>query len=164
MSESNEYEPSTWDWVREQVAEYEASGGTRANTLRDTGLPIVVMTMIGHRSGKVRKVPVMRVEHGGEYAIVASKGGTPENPGWYHNLVADGRVTIQDGPEPLPYEVRRVTGDERSLWWERSVAAYPDYADYQAKTDREIPVFVASRITWPRVPRPRRRDRRVARR
>jgi deazaflavin-dependent oxidoreductase (nitroreductase family) len=139
-----EYEPSASDWVREQVEEYEASAGERANTLRDTGLPIIIVTMVGHHSGKVRKAPVMRVEHDGEYAIVASKGGAPENPGWYHNLVADPRVDIQDGPEPVAYEVRVVTGDERALWWERSVAAYPPYAEYQERTDREIPIFVAS--------------------
>jgi deazaflavin-dependent oxidoreductase (nitroreductase family) len=140
-----DYEPSPWDWVREQVEEYEASGGTRANTLRDTGLPIIVMTTVGHKSGKVRKVPLMRVEHDGEYAIVASKGGAPAHPAWYYNLVADPRVRIQDGPEPFDYELRLVTGDERALWWQRSVAAFPPYAEYQEKTDREIPLFVASR-------------------
>lgn len=143
MPIEGEYEPSQWDWVREQVEEYEASGGTRANTLRDTGLAIIVMTTIGHKSGKVRKVPLMRVEHEGSYAIVGSKGGDPSHPGWYHNLVADPRVTIQDGPDPIETEVRLVTGDERDIWWERSVEAYAPYAEYQAKTDRQIPVFVA---------------------
>lgn len=132
--------------MRDQVEEYEASGGTRANTFRDTGLPIIIVTMVGHKSGKIRKVPVMRVEHDGEYAIVASKGGAPEHPGWYHNLVADPRVDIQDGPDPAAYEVRIVTGDERATWWQRAVAAYPPYAEYQDKTDREIPVFVASPV------------------
>lgn len=146
MSIQGDYEPSTSGWVREQVEEYEVSRGTRAATLRDTGLPIVVVTMVGHKSGKVRKVPVMRVVHDGKYAIVASKGGAPEHPGWYHNLVANPRVDIQDGPEPAPYEVRIVTGEERAVWWERSVAAYPPYAEYQEKTDREIPVFVASPV------------------
>ena len=146
MSIQGEYEPSASDWVREQVEEYEASGGTRANTLRDTGLPIIIMTMLGAKSGKMRKVPVMRVEHGGEYAIVASKGGAPEHPAWYNNLVGDPRVDVQDGPEPVVCDVRVVAGDERDIWWERSVAAYPPYTEYQEKTDREIPVFVASPI------------------
>jgi deazaflavin-dependent oxidoreductase (nitroreductase family) len=146
MSIRGEYEPSTWDWVRDQVAEYEASGGSRANTLRDTGIPIIVMTTVGHRTGKVRKVPVMRVEHGGEYAIVASKGGRPTHPGWYHNLVADPDVVIQDGPEPFDAVVRLVAGDEREQWWQRAVAVYPPYAEYQekARATREIPVFVAA--------------------
>jgi F420H(2)-dependent quinone reductase len=144
MPITGEYAPSRWDWVREQAEEYEASGGTRANTLRDTGLPIIVMTTRGRNSGKVRKVPLMRVEHGGEYAIVASKGGAPEHPGWYHNLVADPHVMVQDGPEPFDAVVRVVTGEERAQWWERAVAAFPPYQEYQDKTDREIPVFVAA--------------------
>jgi F420H(2)-dependent quinone reductase len=146
MSISGDYEPSPSDWVRDQVAEYEASGGQRANTLMDTGLPIVVVTTLGNKSGKVRKTPLMRVEHDGEYALVASKGGAPEHPVWYYNLVAHpDRVAIQDGPEPHDYEVRPITGAEKATWWERAVAAYPPYAEYQAATDREIPVFVASR-------------------
>mgnify|MGYP001554149282 CR=1 FL=1 len=143
MSITGDYEPSTWEWVRNQVEEYEASGGTRANTLMDTGMPIIVMTTVGHKSGKVRKVPLMRVEHNGEYAIIASKGGDPSHPGWYHNLVADSHVMIQDGPAPKDYRVDLVDGDERAEWWERSVAAYPPYEEYQEKTDRTIPVFVA---------------------
>ena len=119
-----EYEPSKWDWVREQVDLYESTGGAEGNTLLDTGSPIIVMTTVGHKSGKVRKVPLMRVEHNGEYAIIASKGGAPENPGWYHNLVADPNVMIQDGPAPFDTEVRLVTGDERSTWWQRGVDAY----------------------------------------
>ena len=138
------YEPSTWGWVRDQVEEYEGSAGASGATLRDTGLPIIVMTTVGHKSGKVRKVPLMRVEYEGEYAIVASKGGAPENPGWYHNLMADPNVMIQDGPEPFDAEVRLVTGDERAQWWERSVAAFAPYAEYKEKTDREIPLFIAS--------------------
>lgn len=145
MPITGEYDPSTWDWVAQQVAEYEASGGTRANTLRDTGIPIIVVTMRGHKSGKVRKIALMRVEYDGEYALVASKGGAPEHPGWYHNLVADSHVMIQDGPEPFDAEVRLVTGDERRVWWERAVEVFPSYSDYQARTDREIPVFVTSR-------------------
>jgi deazaflavin-dependent oxidoreductase (nitroreductase family) len=130
--------------VREQVEEYEASGGTRATTLRETGLPVIVVTMLGHRSGKVRKVPLMRVESGGEYALVASKGGAPQHPLWYANLFAATEVTIQDGPEVRDYTLRLVEGDERAVWWQRAVAAFPNYADYQAKTEREIPVFVAT--------------------
>ncbi len=140
-----DYEPSPWDWVRDQVAEYEASGGERANTLRDTGLPIIVVATRGAKSGKVRKNPLMRVEHDGAYALVASKGGMPENPEWYHNLVTHpDEVTIQDGPEPVAVSVRELEGDERATWWERSVAAYPDYAEYQRNTERLIPVFLAT--------------------
>ncbi len=142
-----DYEPSPSDWVREQVNEYEASGGQRANTLLDTGMPIIVVTTRGHRSGKLRKNPVMRVEHEGEYALVASKGGAPENPEWFYNLVAHpDEVAIQDGPAPFRVTVREVTGDEKARWWEWAVAAYPPYAEYQEKTDRQIPVFVASPV------------------
>ena len=139
-----EYEPSPSGWVRDQVEEYEASDGARANTLRDTGLPIIVMTTIGRKTGKVRKVPLMRIEHDGEYAIIASKGGAPDHPIWYHNLSADPRVTIQDGTRPFAAVVRLVSGDERHAWWQRAVAAYAPYADYQEKTDRQIPVFIAT--------------------
>jgi F420H(2)-dependent quinone reductase len=144
MPLEGEYEPSPAGWVRDQVAEYEASGGARANTLRDTGLPIVIVTTRGNKTGKLRKFGLMRVEHDGEYALVASKGGSPDHPVWYHNLVADPEVVIQDGPEPFDARVRLVEGDERAEWWERAVAAFPPYADYQRKTTREIPVFVAS--------------------
>ncbi len=147
MSISGDYEPSTWEWVRQQVAEYEGSSGERGNTLRDTGMPIIVMTTVGRKTGKVRKVPLMRVEHNGEYAIIASKGGAPKNPAWVANLLAQPKVMIQDGPEPFDAVVRLVEGAERAEWWERSVAAYPPYAEYQAKTDREIPVFIASRVS-----------------
>jgi deazaflavin-dependent oxidoreductase (nitroreductase family) len=127
------------------VAVSEASGGQRANTLLDTGMPIIVVATRGAKSGKVRKNPVMKVEHDGEYALVASKGGAPENPEWFHNLVAHpDEVVIQDGPEPFAVAVRQVTGDEKAQWWERAVAAYPPYAEYQEKTDRQIPVFIAS--------------------
>ena len=146
MSIDGNYEPSTWEWVADQVAEYEASGGTRANTLRETGIPIIIVTMIGHKSGKVRKIALMRVEHEGEYALVASKGGAIEHPGWYHNLVADPTVEIQDGPEPNAFTVRVVSGDDREEWWDRSVAVFAPYAEYQEKTDRLIPVFVATRV------------------
>jgi deazaflavin-dependent oxidoreductase (nitroreductase family) len=145
MTLQGEYEPSAWDWVRDQVAEYEASDGQRANTLLDTGLPIIVLTMRGNKSGKVRKTALMRVEQDGEYALVASQGGAPTNPVWYYNLVADPtEVTIQDGPAPFPVTVRQVTGDERARWWERCVAAYPPYAEYQERTERTIPVFIAT--------------------
>jgi deazaflavin-dependent oxidoreductase (nitroreductase family) len=128
------------------VAEYEASGGTKANTLLDTGMPVIVVTTRGNKSGKIRKTPLMRVEHDGQYALVASKGGAPEHPVWYHNLVADPTaVAIQDGPEPFEVEVREVDGDERASWWERAVAAYPPYAEYQTNTHRRIPVLVATR-------------------
>jgi deazaflavin-dependent oxidoreductase (nitroreductase family) len=140
------YVPSPAAWVRDQVESYERSGGREANTLRDTGLPVIVVAMRGRKSGNVRKIALMRVEHDGEYALVASKGGAPQNPEWYYNLVAHpDEVTIQDGPEPFPVRIRRVTGAERRAWWERAVAAYPPYADYQRRTDREIPVFVARR-------------------
>lgn len=146
MPINGEYEPSTWDWVREQVEVYEGSNGAEGNTLRDTGLPIIVMTTVGHKTGKVRKVPLMKVEHEGEYAIVASKGGDPAHPGWYHNLMADPNVTVQDGPAPFDAVVRLVEGEERAAWWERSVAAFANYQAYQDKTDREIPVFVARAV------------------
>jgi F420H(2)-dependent quinone reductase len=140
-----EYEPSPSAWVRDQVAEYEASGGQRANTLMDTGLPIIVVTARGNSSGKVRKFPVMRVEHEGEYALVASKGGAPENPSWYYNLIGHpDDVLVQDGPKPRAVIVRQLAGAERAQWWERAVAAYPPYAEYQQKTPRQIPVLVAT--------------------
>lgn len=146
MPLDGEYEPSPEQWVRDQVERYERTGGREANTLRDTGLPIVVFTTRGARSGKVRKNPLMRVEHDGAYAMVASQGGAPEHPAWYHNLKAHpDQVTVQDGPEPWDGVAREVTGAERAEWWDRAVAAYPAYADYQRKTEREIPVFVVER-------------------
>jgi deazaflavin-dependent oxidoreductase (nitroreductase family) len=145
MSLEGEYEPSPAEWVRNQVAEYESSGGQRANTLGDTGMPVIIVTTRGNKSGKIRKTPLMRVEHDGEYALVASKGGAPNHPVWYYNLVANpGAVSIQDGPEPFEVEVRQLSGDEKATWWTRAVSAYPPYADYQASTDREIPVFLAT--------------------
>ena len=142
-----DYEPSTWDWVRDQVAEYEASGGQQANTFMDTGLPIIVVATRGAKSGKVRKFCLMRVEHNGQYALVGSKGGMPDNPAWVYNLVAyPDEVTIQDGPEPSRMHVREVTGDEKKEWWERAVRAYPPYAEYQQNTTRQIPVFVATPV------------------
>jgi deazaflavin-dependent oxidoreductase (nitroreductase family) len=145
MPLEGEYEPSPWDWVREQVEEYEASNGERANTLRDTGLPVVVITTRGHKSGKLRKTPLMRVEHDGEYALVASIGGAPKNPSWYGNLAADPTaLMLQDGPEAHDFTAREVDGDEKQLWWDRAVEAFPTYADYQERTERAIPVFVAT--------------------
>src|SRR5215472_14671305 len=141
-----EYVPSTRPWVRDQVEAYERSDGQQANTLLDTGLPVIIVTMRGNKTGTVRKIALMRVEHDGEYVLVASKGGAPRHPVWYYNLVASpNEVTIQDGPRPAEVEVRLVTGDERRVWWERAVAAYPPYAEYQKKTEREIPVFIAAR-------------------
>jgi F420H(2)-dependent quinone reductase len=146
MTLSGEYAPSPQAWVRDQVEAYERSGGREGNTLFDTGMPIVVVTTRGNKSGALRKTPLMRVEHDGEYALVGSQGGSPRDPVWVHNVRADPTaVMVQDGPEPWDAEVREVTGDERDAWWERSVAAYPPYADYQAATERTIPVFVARR-------------------
>lgn len=144
MPITGEYEPSASPWVAAQVAEYEESGGTRGNTLRDTGIPVIIVTMLGAKTGKVRKIGLMRVEFEGQYALVASKGGHPEHPGWYANILANPQVTIQDGPEPRDYVVREVTGSERQEWWDRAVAVYPPYTDYATKTDRIIPVLVAA--------------------
>lgn len=143
MPITGEYVPSSADWVRDQVEQYEHSGGTRATTLRDTDMPVIIVTYRGKRSGKVRKIALMRVEHDGRYALVASKGGAPKHPEWYFSLAAQPSVMIQDGPEPRDFVVRELDGDERTTWWDRAVAAYPPYAEYQTKTDRRIPVFVA---------------------
>jgi deazaflavin-dependent oxidoreductase (nitroreductase family) len=141
-----DYEPSPWEWVRSQVDTYERTGGREANTLLDTGLPVIILTTRGNKSGKLRKTPLMRVEHDGEYALVASLGGAPKHPVWYYNLKADpDAVTVQDGAEPFATSVREVAGEERDAWWQRAVDAYPPYAEYQAKTDRRIPVFVTRR-------------------
>ncbi|MFF4750900.1 nitroreductase family deazaflavin-dependent oxidoreductase [Streptomyces sp. NPDC002514] len=142
MPVEGEYEPSPAAWVREQVELYESSGGTRGTTLRDTGLPVIVLTSRGARSGKIRKTPLMRVEHDGRYAVVASQGGAPKHPVWYFNLTADPHVELQDGPAKQDMTAREVTGAERAEWWKRAVAAYPPYAEYQERTSREIPVFV----------------------
>jgi deazaflavin-dependent oxidoreductase (nitroreductase family) len=146
MTMQDEYVPSRARWVSEQVKAYEQSGGLQANTLRDTGLPVIIVTMRGNKSGKVRKIALMRVAHKGEYALVASMGGAPKHPVWYYNLKANpDEVVIQDGPEPFEARVRELTGEERAAWWDRAVAAYPPYADYQERTERVIPVFVATR-------------------
>jgi F420H(2)-dependent quinone reductase len=145
MPIEGEYGPSPRGWVSEQVEAYENSGGTQGTTLRDTGLPVVIITNRGVRSGKVRKTPVMRVEHGGRYAAVASQGGAPTHPAWYYNFRAEPRVELQDGPDKWEMVAREVTGSERDEWWQRAVAAYPPYAEYQQKTTRQIPVFVLER-------------------
>ncbi|GAA2767928.1 nitroreductase family deazaflavin-dependent oxidoreductase [Streptomyces paradoxus] len=142
MPLEGEYEPSPTQWVRKQVELYESSGGTEGTTLQGSNMPVVVLTSRGARSGKLRKTPVMRVEHEGRYAAVASLGGAPQHPVWYFNILADPHVELQDGPVKQDMTAREVTGEEKAAWWERAVAAYPAYADYQKKTDREIPVFV----------------------
>lgn len=145
MPLQGEYAPGTSDWARKQAELIESSGGTEGLTLRDTGLPVIVLTTLGAKSGKLRKTALMRVEHDGVYAVVASRGGAPEHPQWYYNLRANPHVELQDETEKHDYVAREVDGDERALWWERAVAAYPPYADYQARTDRRIPVFVLER-------------------
>jgi deazaflavin-dependent oxidoreductase (nitroreductase family) len=145
MALQGTYAPSKQQWVRDQVAEYEASDGTRANTLRDTGYPIVVITSVGAKSGLLRKNPVMRVERDGAYVAIASKGGAPDNPEWYYNFLDHPEVELQDGAEKHTYRARLVTGDERTEWWDYAVATWPTYAEYQKRTDREIPVFVLER-------------------
>ncbi|MGB3305248.1 MAG: nitroreductase family deazaflavin-dependent oxidoreductase [Thermomicrobiales bacterium] len=140
MPLTGEYEPSSSDWARQQAELYESSGGTEGTTLR--GMPVILLTSVGAKSGKLRKNPLMRVEHNGEYAVVASLGGAPQNPVWYYNLKKNPHVELQDGPVKRDYLAREVEGEERDLWWERAVAAYPDYADYQTKTTRRIPIFV----------------------
>jgi deazaflavin-dependent oxidoreductase (nitroreductase family) len=142
MPVEGEYEPSPAAWVRDQVELYEGSGGTQGLTLRETGLPVVIVTNLGAKSGKVHKTPVMRVEHGGRYAMVASKGGAPTHPLWYYNVRANPLVELQDGARKQDMVAREISGAERAEWWERAVAAYPPYAEYQQKTTREIPVFV----------------------
>ncbi|MFI2705045.1 nitroreductase family deazaflavin-dependent oxidoreductase [Cellulosimicrobium composti] len=143
MPIDGEYAPSPSAWSRQQAEAYESSGGTRSTTLN--GMPVVVLTTVGRRTGKVRKTPLMRVEHDGTYAVVASLGGAPKHPVWYHNVLAHPRVELQDGPERHDYVAREVHGEEKALWWERAVAAYPPYADYQERTTREIPVLVLER-------------------
>lgn len=142
MPLEGEYEPSSAQYVRDQVDLYERTDGREGNTLRDTGLPVVVYTMRGARSGKLRKVPLMRVEHDGRYALIASKGGAPDNPLWYENVRANPRISVQDGARVVDGVAREVTGTEYDEWWPRAVAAFPTYAEYQKKTDRKIPVFV----------------------
>jgi deazaflavin-dependent oxidoreductase (nitroreductase family) len=144
MPLTGEYEPSTSDWAREQAEKYMASGGQEATELG--GRPVILLTTVGAKSGKLRKTPLMRVEHQGEYAVVASLGGAPKHPVWYFNIKKNPRVELQDGTVTKEYDSREVFGDEKAQWWERAVEAYPDYADYQKKTDREIPVFVLTPV------------------
>ena len=144
MPLTGEYAPSPSDWARKQAELFESTAGAEGNTLR--GRPIILLTSLGARSGKIRKTPLMRVEHDGVYAVVASLGGAPKHPVWYHNVKAHPRVELQDGPVTKDYEAREVFGDEKAPWWERAVEAWPDYAKYQEKTDRQIPVFVLTPI------------------
>jgi F420H(2)-dependent quinone reductase len=140
MPLTGEYEPSPLDWSREQADKYAESDGADAADMK--GMPIILLTTVGAKTGKLRKTPLMRVEHDGEYAVVASLGGAPKNPVWYYNVAKNPRVELQDGSVTRDYDAHEAFGDEKATWWERAVAAYPDYADYQEKTDRQIPVFV----------------------
>jgi len=143
---NGDYIPSTLEWVRDQIEVYERTGGREANTLRDTGIPVIIVTMRGAKTGAVRKIALMRVEHNGAYALVASRGGAPNNPDWYRNLLEHpDEVLVQDGPAPFAVRVREVQGDEYDQWWQRSVAVFPTYEEYKAKTSRRIPVLVAER-------------------
>jgi F420H(2)-dependent quinone reductase len=144
MPLEGEYAPSPWDWSREQAEKYAESGGADAADMK--GIPIILLTTVGAKTGKLRKTPLMRVEHNGEYACVASLGGAPKNPVWYYNIAKNSRVELQDGSFTQDYDAREVFGDEKAVWWERAVEAYPDYADYQTKTDRQIPVFVLTPV------------------
>jgi deazaflavin-dependent oxidoreductase (nitroreductase family) len=140
MPLQGEYAPSTSDWARKQAELYEATGGAEGGDLR--GMPVIVLTTVGAKTGMLRKTALMRVEHNGVYAVVASLGGAPKHPVWYFNILKQPHVELQDGEVKRDYLAREVTGDEKAIWWERAVAAYPPYEDYQKKTEREIPVFV----------------------
>jgi len=140
MPLTGDYAPSTAAWAREQAERYEESNGAQGGSLR--GRPVIVLTSLGAKTGKLRKTALMRVEHEGVYAVVASLGGAPQNPVWYYNLKQHPHVELQDGATKRDYTAREVMGDEKTVWWERAVEAWPDYATYQAKTDRQIPVFV----------------------
>ncbi len=142
MAIDGEYVPSTSQLVRDQVDEYEKSGGTAGTTLRETGLPVVIVTNVGAKTCAVRSTPLMWVEHEGVYVAVGSKGGAPDNPVWVYNLRKHPEVVVQDGPQTMEMTAREISGDERAVWWERSVAAFPPYAEYQVKTERIIPVFL----------------------
>jgi deazaflavin-dependent oxidoreductase (nitroreductase family) len=141
-----DYVPSATKWVRDQVEEYEASGGARANTLRGGKDPIVVITSVGRKTGALRKNPLMRVERDGQYLAVASIGGAPTNPEWYHNFLAHPVVALQDGPEPHLYRARLLEGDEREEWWAYAVQTWSTYGVYQTRTERQIPIFLLERI------------------
>jgi deazaflavin-dependent oxidoreductase (nitroreductase family) len=144
MPLTGEYGPGTSAWSRAQAELYEATNGEKSGDLR--GRPVIVLTSVGAKTGKLRKTALMRVEHGGVYAVVASLGGAPKNPVWYYNLKKNPHVELQDGATKRDYMAREVTADEKALWWERAVEAFPDYANYQAKTDRQIPVFVLESV------------------
>src|SRR5258707_12760762 len=145
MPLSGEYEPSPSDWVRDHADKIIETGDTTGMDMK--GRPVILLTTIGAKTGKIRKTPLMRVEHDGEYAVVASLGGAPKNPVWYYNIVANPRVELQDGTQTKDYDSREVFGDEKAVWWERAVATWPDYAEYQTKTDRQIPVFVLTPVS-----------------
>ena len=144
MPLSGEYAPSPVDWSREQAEKYMESGGSEGTALQ--GKPVILLTTVGAKTGKLRKTPLMRGEHEGQYAIVASLGGAPKHPVWYYNVKKNPRVEVQDGPVTGDYEAREVFGDEKATWWERAVDAWPDYAKYQTKTERQIPVFVLTPV------------------
>jgi deazaflavin-dependent oxidoreductase (nitroreductase family) len=147
MPLTGDYEPSTASWARKQAERYEATDGAQANDLR--GRPVIVLTSVGAKTGKLRKTALMRVEHEGVYAVVASMGGSPKHPVWYYNLSAEPRVELQDGASRRDYLAREVSGDEKALWWQRAVETWPDYAKYQTKTERQIPVFVLEPVDEP---------------
>ena len=140
MPLTGNYAPSSSDWAREQAEKYEATGGSEAGDLH--GKPIIVLTSVGAKTGLLRKTALMRVEHDGQYAVIASLGGAPKHPVWYWNLIGNPHVELQDGEVKRDYVAREVHGEERALWWDRALEAWPPYADYQKKTDRVIPVFV----------------------
>ena len=140
MPLTGEYAPGTSAWARKQAETYEESGGTKAATL--SGKPIIVLTSVGAKTGKLRKTALMRVEHDGDYAVVASRGGAAKNPVWYYNLKENSHVELQDGSTTRDYRAREVTGHEKATWWDRALEVWPAYADYQKKTKRQIPVFV----------------------
>jgi deazaflavin-dependent oxidoreductase (nitroreductase family) len=145
MPLTGDYEPSTSDWARENAETYMESGGKEGTEMK--GRPVILLTTVGAKTGKIRKTPLMRVEHDGEYAVVASLGGAPKNPVWYYNIKAHPQVELQDGEVTKDYDSREVFGDEKAVWWERAVDAWPDYAEYQTKTDRQIPVFVLAPLS-----------------
>jgi deazaflavin-dependent oxidoreductase (nitroreductase family) len=144
MPLAGDYQPSTFDFARDQVERYERSGGTEGTD--NQGKPVIILTSVGAKSGKLRKAPLMRVEHDGEYAVVASLGGAPKNPVWYYNLTANPQAELQDGPVKKDYLAREVHGDEYDAWFDRAVAVWPDYAGYQKKTSRKMPIFVLTPV------------------
>lgn len=144
MPLTGDHQPSAASWARDQVELYERSGGTEGTEMN--GRPVIILTSVGAKTGKIRKTPLMRVEHDGEYAVVASLGGAPQNPVWYYNLTVNPDVELQDGPVKKDYQAREASGEERATWWERAVATWPDYAVYQVKTTRTIPLFVLTPV------------------